>query len=460
MSKTATATDPTSLPLKTNWTWNDTTNQLEFNNGPNAERQGDRKGKDKRGQQRGGGGLYGHFQDVHGGLLKKTGDQRGGTPGSRAFGQGRQLATGGGHRSPARQSGKQSGDHANVTIEDIKSVALHMLAEVDLVSPSFEGMYGTGQFDEFLMYLLNYFHWFFEKRAQDTKPNPMNIEPSKAEMQYYAELCTKLEGAQKQLGRAYCVLVLGIGLHAQHHMACGMSRVSSTYKDRSMYETMYSFLTFMVWIAFKRKEYEVVKKEINRVLRSDTFNPAIRVKMAPSPEPVAQDGKETEKAPQKEKKITPAEYRRLHGKRPPIKSIINQRSPALVSIMPAPREEANWLFKRTGALSPSSLGSVGKEDLDQETPEKYSHLQTDLSKLKVGIVGEPRNQFNPITLTPLGADNEEEEEGDRNEREASGEKPKATRRESAAVGHDPPGLSRQQTSMSCATTEAHLSDDD
>ena len=459
MAKASTALD-SNLPLKGNWSWNDSTNQLEYNSGPNAERLGDRKGKDKRGQQRGGGGLYGHFQDMHGGLLKKTGDPRGGTPGSRAFGQGRQLATGGGHRSPVRQNGKHSGDHTHVTVDDVKSVALHMLAEVDLVAPAFEGMFGTGQFDEFLMYLLNYFHWFFEKRAQDTKPNPMNIEPSKAEMLYYAELCTKLEGAQKQLGRAYCVLVLGIGLDSQHHMSCGMSRVSSTYKDRSMYETMYSFLTFMVWIAFKRKEYEIVKKEIGRILRSDTFNPAIRVKMAPSPEPVEEEGKENEKKePKKEKKITPAEYRRLHGKRPPIKSIINQRAPALVSIMPAPREEANWLFKRTGALSPTSLGSIAREDLEEESEEKYSHLHTDVAKLKVGIIGEPRNQFNPITLTPIGADNEEEE-GDRNERETTGDKNKMSRKESTSVGLNHPGLSRQQTAISSVTTDAQLSDDD
>ena len=46
-------------------------------------------------------------------------------------------------------------------------------------------------------------------------------EPSLAEIQYYEDLCTKLEAAGKQLGRAYCVLILGIGLDTQHHMACG-----------------------------------------------------------------------------------------------------------------------------------------------------------------------------------------------------------------------------------------------
>lgn len=318
----------------------------------------------------------------------------------------------------------------------------------------------TDQFDEFLRYLLNYFHWFYEKRAQDTKPNPMNIEPSRAELEHYEELCKQLEAAQKQLGRAYCVLVLGIGLDSLHHMACGTSRVSSTYKDRRMYEKLYSFLAFLVWIAFRRKDYDVCRKEIGRILRSDTFNPALRVKMAPSPEPVDEEGKGNEKTDGKgEKKLTPAEYRRLHGKRPPIKSIINQRSPALVSIMPAPREEATWLFRRKGALSPTSLSSVGREKLTQdEVDANYQHVYMDKSKLKVGIIGEPLSQFNPITLTPVGTEVEDEEETEENDA-----KPKSNRRDSAVLSGQlgqEPGTSRQHTSVSMATTEGHLSDGD
>ena len=47
-------------------------------------------------------------------------------------------------------------------------------------------------------------------------------EPSAAERQYYADLCAKIEVAQKWLGHAYGVLVMGMGLEEQHHMACGM----------------------------------------------------------------------------------------------------------------------------------------------------------------------------------------------------------------------------------------------
>ena len=53
----------------------------------------------------------------------------------------------------------------------------------------------------------------------------------------------------------------------QFHLNSGLcfrDRVSSTSKDRSMYETLYAYCSFFVWIAFKRKEYEIVKRELGR----------------------------------------------------------------------------------------------------------------------------------------------------------------------------------------------------
>lgn len=47
-------------------------------------------------------------------------------------------------------------------------------------------------------------------------------EPSLREKKYYADLCTKIETAQKILGQSYCILVLGIGMETQHHMKGGV----------------------------------------------------------------------------------------------------------------------------------------------------------------------------------------------------------------------------------------------
>lgn len=427
------------MPSSGRWTWNNSSNTLEFLSSSQGGEKQDRRHRDKRAQKN---SLYYHD---HG----RKGNERGTTPkvGGRAYGQGRQSWVPG-QRSPTRQNTRHGSDHTHVTLEDVKSQAYEMLSEVEEIPQNFEGIRSSDQFDEFLRYLLNDFHWFFEKRTHEQKPNPMNIEPSLAELKYYEDLCNKLEAAGKQLGRAYCVLVLGIGLEGQHHMSCGTSRVSSTYKDRSMFETFYSFCTFLVWIAFRRPEFDVVKKELGRMLRSDTFNPSLRVKNAPSQVDGDDGADENDK---EETKMTPAEYRRNQGRRPPIKSIINQRSPALVSILPSPKEESHWLFQK-----PESAGSAGKGTRDslkeEELDEEFQHLTMDVAGLKMGIIGEPWSLFNRMTLAPLDAENEEE--GDEEEGAETG------RRESR-VSDSPQGQSaqggnssRQRTAMSAITNEA------
>lgn len=352
---------------------------------------------------------------------------------------------------------KQTETHNTVTLDDVKSVAQDMLSEIEGYSDTFEGMYNTIQFDNFLMHLLSYFHSFFEKLHQEHKQNISTyIEPSLSEKQAYADSLVKLEEAQKYLGQAYCVLVLGLGLEPQHHMSCGQSRVSSTDKDRSMFETLYSFCTFVVWITFKRKDYEAVRKEVGRMLRSDTFNPAIRVKNAPEEKETERKEEGGKKEIQVEKKLTPAEYRRLHPRRPAIKSIIHQRSPAVVAILPSPKEHAHWLFKTRRPLSPNSLGKIGHEEDDeddvQEADLEKTGLFSDKKNFKIGIIGDLLSQYNDITLSPKGAENEDEEnEGDDGEQ----------KQEEETIEKSPQpekGLSRQKTDVSEAVTDTFPDD--
>lgn len=350
---------------------------------------------------------------------------------------------------------KQTESHSNVTLDDVKSLALDMLSEVSDVSESFEGMYGTEQLDNFLRHLLTYFDCFFEKLQQEHKQNISTyIEPSLSEKKAYADSLVKLQAAERYLGQAYCVLVLGLGLEEQHHMSCGLSRVSSTDKDKAMFETLYNFCTFVVWITFRRKDFEPVKKEVGRMLRSDTFNPAIRVKNAPEEKESEKKDEKTgegKKEMKEEKKLTPAEYRRLHPKRPAIKSIIHQRSPAIVAILPSPKEEAHWLFKMHRPLSPNSLGKTGKQESVEDDPNKITFI-INKRDFKMGIIGEPLSNFNPLTLTPIGAENEDEE----NEGEDGEQKPQEDAQpDKPALDR---GVSRTQTAVSEAVTDTFTDD--
>ncbi|CAL1527793.1 unnamed protein product [Lymnaea stagnalis] len=432
------------IQLSGKWIWKDdpTSPSLEFvSNNPNADK------LDKRRRARG-------HEGRGRGERASSGIQRGG------YGKGR-VTTMKQSIKFAPQKKDQS-EHTTVTIEDIKTVAFQRMSEVENIPEHFHSLYSQEQFDFFLLYLLSYFNWYFIKLTLETKKNPMFIEPSLAEKLEYANACDRLSVAQKLLGRAYCILVLGLGLQDQHHMECGRSRVSKTYTDRSMFETFYKYCTFVVWITFRRKEFDSVKKEIGRILRSDTFNPAIRVKYS-AEEPKEVDPSKVQKIEieaieeqksEVDKKLTPAEYRRLHPKRPAIKSIINQRSPAIVSIIPSPKEEASWLFKKP-QLHKDNSSSVVKKDDDENIDAKYSDLILDVHKFKTGILGEPYKLFNPQTLSPIGAENEDEvtevDEGEKglNEEPESEQKSPIQDR----------GLSRQQTGISHATTEVYSDDE-
>ncbi|XP_005099837.1 protein phosphatase 1 regulatory subunit 36 [Aplysia californica] len=443
MAKVATMFDGIAVSGK--WIWKDdpVNPSLEFvSNNPNADRQDRRrraKGHDGKGR----------------GDRAASGIQRGGGAGRGRGGVQKMI-------NKSAPGKKDQTEHTIVTLDDIKNVSLERMSEVDQIRDDFYSLYRREQFDFFLLYLLSYFNCFFNKMTLENKKNPMYIEPSVSEKIEYAESCERLSVAQKLLGRAYCILVLGLGLEEQHHMECGMSRVSKTHTDRSRFETFYSFCTFVVWITFRRKEFECIKKEIGRILRSDTFNPAIRVKYAPE-EPKGQDptkapkkpneAEEEKKEPEEEKKLTPAEYRRLHPKRPAIKSIINQRSPAIVAILPSPKEESARLFKRPQFTSGESSGFDDEED--DIVDEKYSDLLLDTKKFKTGILGEPYKMFNPQTLSPVGAENEDEEHEGEDGEKRTGEESAAAEKTQASDR----GTSRQQTAFSHATTEAFTDDE-
>jgi len=203
--------------------------------------------------------------------------------------------------------------------------------------------------------------------------------------------------------------VLGIGMADNHHMNGGSSRVSNTYKDRSMFETLYSFCTFVVWVTFKRQDFEIIRQEVNRMLRSDTFNPSLRPKH--SEQGTIEDDESSEIV--MHKKQTPAEYRRTLGKRPSKMDIVNQRSTVMISILPLPKEEADWLYNKKGAVSRGKKEEMKGKDLSlDEREQQYNKIDNVTINNNIGIIGMPLRLFNLLTLTLL--DDEQDKNTNKN----------------------------------------------
>eukprot|EP00794_Sanderia_malayensis_P019830 gene19830-21771_t len=168
-------------------------------------------------------------------------------------------------------------DKKVISLQDLKNVAYDLLSDDVIEVPMpFQQCLGSEEFDNFLMILLFYFEAFFERRTLENKPRPMATEPSLAEKEAISSVISKQKAAQRLLASKYCTLLLGLGNAEQHHMACGKQRKSYTRKDRSLYETLYSFCSYAVWVCFRRRDIELISQELGRQFRSDTFNPASR----------------------------------------------------------------------------------------------------------------------------------------------------------------------------------------
>lgn len=92
---------------------------------------------------------------------------------------------------------------------------------------------------------------------------------------------------------------------------------------------------------------------------------------------------------------------RRSGKRPAIKSILEQRSPVLVSLFPNSKDSAPRLFDRRTPLSLTARKNGENEDDCYTTMDDVN-----LIDMRVGIIGENISGFNPNNLTPFGTESE------------------------------------------------------
>ncbi|PIK57543.1 hypothetical protein BSL78_05533 [Apostichopus japonicus] len=360
--------------------------------------------------------------------------------------------------SRSARSAKGTEKDTTVTLARVKTVTLSLLNEVNVNTESFEkALCGLPQFDEFLLGLLNYFAAFFDKLALGKPKQAMTTQPSQAELRAKAEIEASMATAQRKLAQSYCVLVLGMldqkiiiwdvedkecpqPIKTEKRMRfVSLSNFTFLVPDikgkkerdikdpmQELSQSLYRFCVHFVWIVFSRKEHELISKEVGRLLRSDVFNPALRVKHAPPED--AENLREERRQFLEDTKLTPAERRRQIEKRPAITSIVNKRSPVIVSLLPTPKEKNGWLFDRL------ELDPVASSDEIEEKNSSSSY------KTKVGIIGEPLNLFNTSTLAPLGSEQDEENSDETQ-----------SKKENSANNGQSKGLGRQLTAQSQAT---------
>lgn len=297
-------------------------------------------------------------------------------------------------------------DSSYITITDVKNVALDLVeadasAEGLPVSSSFREVIATNHFDNFLITLLRYFKCFFASIHQQNNSKSKFLQPSKAELKAVVETEQQLLETKRQVGQAYCALILGIGLETTHHMGCGSLRVSSTHQDKRMFENIYLFCVMFIWVSFKRQEFDRVRSEVGDMLRSKPFNPANKKPLVFKKTKL--DGDFNPK-----RSNTKIVSKDRSEKRPAIMTVIHQRSTALSSLLPLPKEKSRYLFQpfASNNIKKSQSATNQQESLSFDSLLKQHELE---NNEVVGIIGEPMDLFNIDDLTPKNTESDEDD---------------------------------------------------
>ncbi|KAM9557291.1 protein phosphatase 1 regulatory subunit 36 [Guaruba guarouba] len=112
----------------------------------------------------------------------------------------------------------------------------------------------------------------------------------------------------------------------------------SLQRDRSYFEGFYNFSSYVTWLVFRRKHFQVIREEIGRLLFSDVFNPALRGKKNIE---LQKQGGGTADA----NTVQLLYPRKDCDKHPSISTMIQQRSPVLSMLLPLPKDSAQYLFQ-------------------------------------------------------------------------------------------------------------------
>ncbi|UJR26707.1 hypothetical protein I4U23_008023 [Adineta vaga] len=159
-------------------------------------------------------------------------------------------------------------DNNKITLVDVIRASLNVMSEIFYIPIEFEEYLRTPQVNEYFLYLLNYFHWFFEI-TNNASPNiEKHIDRSQREKYRISQAYAHLLVSLRELGCKYATLLLGIDLKDFHHMRSGDLFYSCANIDRTIHESLFIFSTYFIWITFYRENFTLIRMELARLFRA------------------------------------------------------------------------------------------------------------------------------------------------------------------------------------------------
>ncbi|CAF1376385.1 unnamed protein product [Rotaria sordida] len=337
-----------------------------------------------------------------------------------------------------------SKDKTVVSIEDIIHIALNMVSDTYFVPEKFADFVKRPELEDFFLYLINYFYWYFEYNESQVVTNPLCVEFNSEERGRISNAEGHMNTALLFVAQKYSNIVLGTGLKQFHHfywiegndgdpltkkrdIIPYSGRVSRTLIDRGYAELLIIFATFVVWITFERKQFELIRAEIGRIIRTNAFpNPTystIQIRTRSTRSTTSDfsmsgnnENPSSHMTMMSERKSTGASRKSIRSqktiatastdmsrtsntssksgtKRQPFQRLLTQRSPVVVTLLPTARDQSAWLFSRRH----------GKNDIPPKNPRMIPENQFQI-RHEVGVLGQPIDTLTLIVGgdTPVG----------------------------------------------------------
>lgn len=254
-----------------------------------------------------------------------------------------------------------------ITMQDVKAVAISRLSTEG--GGSSDDLYDSPLVDEMIACTLKFFDCYF-KMEENNKPRPMMAlmvtlsEQSIEEAEREARDNDRLNEAHKMLSSVYGAVLLGHRSPDTHHLCAGKLRYSKTRKDKDFYESLYQCLTYCACLTFVEADPDVIRTEMGRLFRSDSFNINQRVLSQKELEEKYPDYFKLKGLSDPNSGPSAAEYRRLRSKRSPFGKAINMHSPMVEAMLNNPQNVSTDVT--SSELTCYGIGIIGKTIKDYD----------------------------------------------------------------------------------------------
>ncbi|XP_054010942.1 uncharacterized protein LOC128893760 [Hylaeus anthracinus] len=178
---------------------------------------------------------------------------------------------------------KISPDKPNVIIlQDIKNLVMFLLATP--VSPQFINFFHLPIMDRFLRAVIIYFQYYVTtwEELMEERAATMKKAPNPLAQGYRSRFADDMQNLRCVLGKEYADLIIGCQDTIQyHHMTGGKKGMTSVTqsqgeKDLRMFEVLICMTHRVVWIALRRKYFNLIEIELHRLFRTEAYNIAER----------------------------------------------------------------------------------------------------------------------------------------------------------------------------------------